>query len=68
MRFQKLLPVFAVAMVFGLTACAGEGAEEGEKLTPADTAAMEMEAPMEEPMMDEAVDDTLISDGDTTVM
>ena len=68
MRFLKLLPVFAVAMVFGLTACAEEGAEEGEELTPADTAAMEMEAPMEEPMMDEAVDDTLLSDGDTTVM
>ncbi|HUP19607.1 MAG TPA: hypothetical protein VM778_06610 [Gemmatimonadota bacterium] len=68
MRFLKLLPVFAVAMVLGLAACAQDGAEEGEELTPADTAAMDMEMEMEEPMVDEAVDDTLITEGDTIVM
>ena len=53
-------------------------AEEGEELTPADTAAMGMETPppaAEEPMMDdmdgmtdEATDDTLLTEGDTIVM
>lgn len=62
MRFLKLLPVFAFALALGLAACAQEGAEEGEELTPADTAAMEMETPppaMEEPMMEE---DTMMMD------
>lgn len=63
MRFTKLLPVFAFAMTLGLGACAEEGAEEGEELTPADTAAMEMETPPpvieEEPMMEDTLVDTM---------
>lgn len=57
MRFTKLLPVLAFAMTLGLGACAEEGAEEGEELTPADTAAMEMETPP--PMMEDTLIDTM---------
>lgn len=72
MRLTKMLAVFLFASMLGLGACA-EGTEEGDELTPADTAAMEMEMPpaAHDPMMDgmdEAVDDTLLTDGDTIVM
>lgn len=74
MRFTKMLPALLFASMLGLSACAEEGVEEGDELTPADTAAMEMEMPpaADDPMMDgmddEAVDDTLLTDGDTVVM
>lgn len=50
MRFLKTLPVVALALAFSLGACAQQGEEGGEDLTPADTAQMEAEEQVEEGM------------------
>lgn len=59
MRFLKMVPVFAFALAFSLGACAQQGEEGGEDLTPADTAQMEPEEQMEEGMeeMEEGMED-----------
>jgi hypothetical protein len=64
MRFQKIVPVIAIAAVVAMAACEQEGAvEEGTELTPADTA---MTTPPPAPEMDTI--DTMIMEGDTMMM
>jgi hypothetical protein len=64
MRFQKIVPVIAIAATVAMAACEQEGAvEEGTELTPADTA---MTTPPPAPEMDTI--DTMIMEGDTMMM
>jgi hypothetical protein len=64
MRFQKIVPVIAIAAAVAMAACEQEGAvEEGTELTPADTA---MTTPPPAPDMDTI--DTMIMEGDTMMM
>lgn len=63
MRLWKAFPALAIALTLGLGACAEQGADEGEELTPADTA-LTTPPPAEEPAM--GMDDTMM--GDTMMM
>jgi hypothetical protein len=69
MRFQKIVPVIAIAAAVAMAACEQEGAvEEGTELTPADTA---MTTPPPAPDMDTMMmegDTMMMMEGDTTVM
>lgn len=64
MRFLKLVPVVAIALALSATACSKQGAEEGNEMTPADTA-MTTPPPA---APSETMEDTTSMGGDSMMM